>query len=179
MRRGSIGEAVSAVRKRAVAASVLASMGILTVGWQIGTTTAAPAISTSGGTASGTAGPSAAASSPTSAAPAAPAPAASTPAAATGSGLKDGTFTGASADTPFGTVQVAITVSGGKISAVKALKLTDQGGRSVQISNYAAPILRQEVLASQSTNVNNVNGATYTTDGYLTSVQSALDQAKA
>jgi len=166
------------VRKRAVAASVFASLGILTVGWQIGAATAAPAVSTSGGTAAGTTAPSSAATSPAAAAPAAPAPAASTPAAPTGSGLKDGTFTGASADTPFGSVQVAITVSGGKITAVKALKLTDQGGRSVQISNYAAPILRQEVLASQSTSVNNVNGATYTTDGYLTSVQSALDQAK-
>jgi uncharacterized protein with FMN-binding domain len=164
------------VRKRAVAASVLASMGILTVGWQIGAATAAPAISTSGGSAAGATAPSAAATSPAAAAPAAPAPAAP---AANGSGLKDGTFTGASADTPFGSVQVAVTVSGGKITAVKALKLTDQGGRSVQISNYAAPILRQEVLASQSANVNNVNGATYTTDGYLTSVQSALDQAKA
>ena len=166
------------MRKRAVAASVFASLGILTVGWQIGAATAAPAVSTSGGTAAGTTAPSSAATSPAAAAPAAPAPAASTPAAPTGSGLKDGTFTGASADTPFGSVQVAITVSGGKITAVKALKLTDQGGRSVQISNYAAPILRQEVLASQSTSVNNVNGATYTTDGYLTSVQSALDQAK-
>ncbi len=163
------------MRKRAVAASVLASLGILTVGWQIGAATAAPAISTSGGTAVGKTAASSAASGPA----AAPAPTASAPAAATGSGLKDGTFTGASADTPFGSVQVAITISGGKITAVKALKLTDQGGRSVQISNYAAPILRQEVLASQSTNVNNVNGATYTTDGYLTSVQSALDQAKA
>ena len=163
------------MRKRAVAASVLASLGILTVGWQIGAATAAPAISTSGGTAVGKTAASSAASGPAAAA----APTASAPAAATGSGLKDGTFTGASADTPFGSVQVAITISGGKITAVKALKLTDQGGRSVQISNYAAPILRQEVLASQSTNVNNVNGATYTTDGYLTSVQSALDQAKA
>jgi uncharacterized protein with FMN-binding domain len=169
------------VRKRAVAASVLASMGILTVGWQIGSATAAPSISTSGGTTGGTAAgssPSTAATAPATGASAAPAPAASAP-AATGSGLKDGTFTGASADTPFGSVQVAITVSGGKITVVKALKLTDQGGRSVQISNYAAPILRQEVLAAQSTNVANVNGATYTTDGYLTSVQSALDQAKA
>jgi uncharacterized protein with FMN-binding domain len=167
------------VRKRAVAASVLASMGILTVGWQIGAATVAPAISTSGGTAAGPTAPSAAGTSPAAAGPAAPAPAASAPSVATGSGLKDGTFTGASAGTPFGSVQVAITISGGKITAAKALKLTDDGGRSVQISNYAAPILRQEVLASQSANVNNVNGATYTTDGYLTSVQSALDQAKA
>jgi len=75
-------------------------------------------------------------------------------------------------------MQVAIVVSGGKITDVKALQLTNQGGRSVQISNYAAPILRKEVLAAQSAKVNSVGGATYTSEGYLTSLQSALDQAK-
>jgi uncharacterized protein with FMN-binding domain len=168
------------VRKRAVAASVFASLGILTVGWQIGAATAAPAISTSGGTASGTTGTagtsSGSSSSPTTTTPSG---AASAPAATTSTGLKDGTYSGTSEQTQFGNVQVKITISGGKITEVTALQLTDQGGRSVQISNYAAPILRQEVLASQSSHVNNVNGATYTTDGYLTSVQSALDQAKA
>jgi uncharacterized protein with FMN-binding domain len=74
-------------------------------------------------------------------------------------------------------VQVEIVVSAGKITDVKALQLTDQGGRSVQISNYAAPILRSEVLKAQSAKVQNVSGATYTTDGYLSSVQSAIDKA--
>ena len=68
-------------------------------------------------------------------------------------------------------------MSAGKITDVKALKLTDQGGRSVQISNYAAPILRSEVLSAQSAKVSNVSGATYTTEGYLSSLQSAIDKA--
>jgi uncharacterized protein with FMN-binding domain len=68
-------------------------------------------------------------------------------------------------------------VSGGKITDVVAVQLTDRGGRSVEISNYAAPILRKEVLSAQSANVSTVGGATYTTDGYLSSVQSALDRA--
>jgi uncharacterized protein with FMN-binding domain len=38
-------------------------------------------------------------------------------------------------------------------------------------------VLHDEVLASQSANVSNVSGATYTTQAYLSSVQSALDQA--
>jgi uncharacterized protein with FMN-binding domain len=76
-------------------------------------------------------------------------------------------------------VQVKVVVSGGKITDVVALQLTDRGGRSTQISNYATPILRKEVLASQSANVSSVGGATYTTDAYLSSVQSALDKAKA
>lgn len=107
-------------------------------------------------------------------APAAPAPA---PAPAPASGAVDGSYTGQVANTRYGTVQVAVTISGGKISDVTALKLTDRGGQSVSISSQVAPILRGEVLSAQSANVSNVSGGTYTTDGYLTSLQSALDQA--
>ncbi len=179
------------MRKRAVVASVLASLGILTVGWQIGAAASTSNVvaggstgTTTGGSPTGTAttAPSAPGSTPAASAPASSSPSSApsaAPSKAASSGLKDGSFTGQSAQTPFGNVQVKVIVSGGKITDIKALQLTDQGGRSVQISNYAAPILRQEVLASQSANVANVNGATYTTDGYLTSVQSALDQAKA
>lgn len=94
--------------------------------------------------------------------------------AATG---KSGTFTGTSVTTRFGNVQVQIAVAGSKITEVTALHLTDHDGRSVQISAEAAPILRSEVLASQSAKVATVSGATYTTVGYLASVQSAIDQA--
>jgi uncharacterized protein with FMN-binding domain len=93
--------------------------------------------------------------------------------------LNDGTFAGKTVNTQFGPVQVEVTVASGKITAVKALQLTSYGGRSVQISNYAAPILRSEVLKAQSAKVSTVSGATYTSDGYLTSLQSALDKAKA
>lgn len=94
----------------------------------------------------------------------------------TGSGA-DGNYTGQSVGTPYGTVQVQISVSGGKITDVTALHLTDADGRSRQISDYAAPILHDEVLSSQSANVQMVGGATYTSEGYLMSLQSALDQA--
>ena len=70
-----------------------------------------------------------------------------------------------------------VVVANGKITDVKTLHLTDSGGRSVQISNRAAPILLSEVLSSQSAHVSTVGGATYTSDAYLTSLQSALDQA--
>jgi uncharacterized protein with FMN-binding domain len=185
------------VRKRAVAGSVLVSFGILTVAWQLGSANASTTLSTSAGSASGgtttpnsssstttppSASSSSAASPSSSASPSAggsSSGSSSAPAPATSSGLKNGTFTGSSEQTPFGNVQVALVISGGKITNVKALQLTTAGGRSVQISNYAAPILRQEVIAGQSANVSNVGGATYTSDGYLASVQSALDQAKA
>ena len=74
-------------------------------------------------------------------------------------------------------MQVEIIALNGKITDVKALQLTNQGGRSVQLSNYAAPILRKEVLAAQSAKVSSVGGATYTSEGYLSSLQSALDKA--
>lgn len=87
------------------------------------------------------------------------------------------TYTGAVESTQFGTVQVSIDVAAGKITEVTALKLTDDGGRSVQISEQAAPILRSEVLASQSAKVATVSGATYTSNAYLSSLQSAIDEA--
>lgn len=99
---------------------------------------------------------------------------ATTGAAAAGT---NGTFTGTSVATRFGNVQVQITVSGSKITEVAALQLTDKDGRSVEISAEAAPLLRQEVLASQSAKVATISGATYTSDGYLSSLQSAIDQA--
>lgn len=74
-------------------------------------------------------------------------------------------------------MQVEIVVSDGKITNVKTLQETNEGGRSVQISNYAIPILRKEVLAAQSANVSTVGGATYTSEGYLSSLQSAIDKA--
>jgi uncharacterized protein with FMN-binding domain len=79
--------------------------------------------------------------------------------------------------TRFGDVQVEVVISNDTISDVVATHLTDDGQRSVQISNRAAPVLRQEVLDAQSASVNTVSGATYTSDGYLQSLQSALDQA--
>ncbi|TFD81913.1 FMN-binding protein [Cryobacterium psychrophilum] len=88
-----------------------------------------------------------------------------------------GTFTGASERTRFGNVQVQITVANSTITDVSALQLTNADGRSVAISNYAAPVLRQEALSAQSAHVQSVSGATYTSNGYLSSLQSALDQA--
>jgi len=166
------------VRTRAILGSVLASASVLIVGYQAGTsvvtntgtTLSLPASSTtSGGSAGGTdaSAPSSDASSRT------------TSGTSAASGPANGTYTGSSIRTRFGNVQVAVTIASGSITEVTALQLTDADGRSVQISNRAAPILRSEVLASQSAQVSNVSGATYTTQAYLTSVQSALDLAGA
>nr|WP_221244009.1 FMN-binding protein [Cryobacterium roopkundense] len=99
-------------------------------------------------------------------------------ASAAASASRSGTFTGSVVQTQFGNVQVSVTIADGVITEVTPLQLTTRGGRSVAISNQAAPILRSEVLTAQSDQVQNVSGATYTTYGYLTSLQAALDAAQ-
>jgi uncharacterized protein with FMN-binding domain len=69
-------------------------------------------------------------------------------------------------------------VSNGKISDVQAIELPS-GGRSGQISNYVAPILASEALKAQNASIDIVSGATYTSQAYARSLQSALDQAAA
>ena len=160
---------------RSVLGSIFASAGILVIGWQAGTavnmnatnTTASSGTTGASTTATGT-GTTGSGSSTDSGATATP---------STTSGAADGTFTGTDVDTRFGSVQVRVTISGGAISDVTAVQLTDHDQRSVSISNRAAPVLRSEVLSAQSANVNTVGGATYTSDAYLTSLQAALDQA--
>jgi uncharacterized protein with FMN-binding domain len=82
---------------------------------------------------------------------------------------------GAVIDTKYGTVQVQAVILDQVITDVIAVKLTDSSEESVEISARAAPILRDEVLAAQSAEVDVVSSATYTSEAYLTSLQSALD----
>ena len=90
-----------------------------------------------------------------------------------------GTLTGQAVQIPFGTVQVQITMQNGKITDVQALQLPSDQRRSADIGQYAAPQLRSEVLSAQSAQVDTISGATYTSMGYLQSLQSALDQVPA
>ena len=99
---------------------------------------------------------------------------------ATGSGgtaLANGTVTGAVVETQFGMVQVQVTITGGKISDVTALQLPSDRQRSAQISGIVEPMLRGEALTAQSAQIDLISGATYTSDAYAQSLQSALDQA--
>ncbi|WP_445155897.1 FMN-binding protein [Arthrobacter sp. Hor0625] len=166
------------MRIRAAVSATLASAGILLAGWQSGAHVAGTA--GAAGSPSGTTGPGAGAAGPgtTGTAGGSVSSGSAGSSGAAGSAAKaGGTFAGDVVQTRFGPVQVQITVSGGTISDVTALQLTDDGGRSVQISNYAAPLLRAEVLQAQSANVQTIGGATVTSDAYLTSLQAALDAA--
>jgi uncharacterized protein with FMN-binding domain len=87
------------------------------------------------------------------------------------------TVTGASTDTRWGPVQVQITVDGGKITDVEVVDYPSGNGKDQQINARALPVLIQETLDSQSANIDMVSGATVTSDGYIGSLQDALDQA--
>jgi uncharacterized protein with FMN-binding domain len=85
--------------------------------------------------------------------------------------------TGAPITTQFGTTQVKVTITNGKITDVAAIRINSNEPQSIQISQAAVPTLRQEVLTKQSASVNSVSGATVTSGSYTASLQSALDKA--
>jgi uncharacterized protein with FMN-binding domain len=94
-----------------------------------------------------------------------------------GSSYKDGTYTGTTVQHQYGAVTVTVTISGGKITNLSAQADSAGNGRSASINSHAVPIMKSEVLAANSANVQTVSGATYTTTAYITSLQSALAQA--
>ncbi len=87
------------------------------------------------------------------------------------------TVQGDVADTQWGPVAVEITVAGGKITNVSVPQYPNGNGRDQQINAYALPVLIDETLSKQSAAIDMVSGATVTSDGYLRSLQSALDKA--
>lgn len=88
------------------------------------------------------------------------------------------TVTGTVVETQFGPVQVKITVTSGKVTSATAVQYPNGDPRSEQINEYAVPILQRETIGiSSASSVDMVSGATYTSDGYLQSLQSALDKA--
>lgn len=87
------------------------------------------------------------------------------------------TYAGDTAQTQWGPVQVQITVKNGKITASDVLQVPSGNPRDDEINSYAVPVLNSEVVATQNANIDMISGATVTSDGYIQSLQSALDQA--
>jgi uncharacterized protein with FMN-binding domain len=87
------------------------------------------------------------------------------------------TVTGAVAQTRWGPVQIRLTIAGGKITKVGVLQYPHGNSLDLQIANYAFPRLIQQTISTQGAHVDMISGATYTSTGYLQSLQSALDQA--
>lgn len=134
-----------------------------------------------GGTGSALTGSSASPAPTTGSASGAPAPTTSPSGGSTSSGTsgsaKNGTYTGSAIDTMYGPVQVRATVSGGKLTHIDVLQVPDNGRYENEIVAQALPMLQSEALSAQSANIDIVSGATFTSQGYAQSLQSALNQA--
>jgi hypothetical protein len=87
------------------------------------------------------------------------------------------TVTGKAFPTIYGPVQVKITVTGGRITAATAVQYPQGTPRDDQINSYAIPLLNQRAVAAGNAKIDAVSGATYTSGGYIGSLQNALDQA--
>lgn len=86
------------------------------------------------------------------------------------------TATGDIVSIRWGDVQVAVTVQGDDILDVETLAMPTDDRKSERINSRAEPILREEAIAIDSSDVAVVSGATYTSEAYAGSLQSALDQ---
>lgn len=148
------------------------------IGEQGTATTAAVAGTTSSGTGSsgtGSTGTTGSTSTGTGSSASTPSPSAtSTPSTATASATK--VVTGSTVDTRYGPIQLQVTFSGSTITAITALQTPNQDRRSVSINEQAVPMLTQEAMSSQSAKIDTISGATYTSEGYIQSLQSAIDQ---
>ena len=164
---------------RAKIASAAVSAGVLLIGWQASVhgSVASSATTSSGTTA--TSQPSSSATHPTTAAPSSQAalPNSATAGQAAG-GYIDGTYTGAAYSNEFGSWTVTVTITDGQITDVTA-STTAQDHHSQGINTQAVPRLRTQVLSAQSAHIDTISGATLTSKSYLSSLQSALDEAQA
>ena len=132
------------------------------------------------GSAVGSSGSNAPPTSPqASESPASPTPATTPPAPATVEPPTEQVFPGQVVRTPYGLVQVEVTVGPSGITDVQALQLPYDRNYSARISQVVEPMLRDEALQAQSASIDLISGATYTSKGYAMSLQSALDQAAA
>jgi len=86
-------------------------------------------------------------------------------------------YAGDVVQTRWGPVQVSITVEGGRVVAATALQVPSGNRRDQEINARAVPVLNAEAVQAQSADLDTVSGATVTSEGYLQSLQSALDAA--
>jgi len=104
--------------------------------------------------------------------------ASSTSGGSTSGGSTSGTTaTGSAVDVGYGTVQVQVTISGGRLVDIQALALPQNDGHSARISQQAFPELVSQALAAQSSQIAGVSGASYTSYGFVESLKAALTSA--
>ncbi|MCL4357867.1 FMN-binding protein [Patescibacteria group bacterium] len=90
---------------------------------------------------------------------------------------RDGTYMGSVANAYYGNVQTAVTIRGGRIVDVKFLQYPNSHSTSVYINEQAMPYLKQETIQAQNSNVQIITGATFTSEAFIQSLQSALAKA--
>ena len=172
---------------RGTSAAALASVGILATGWGIGTAhgktltsttatgTGASTTTAAGTTSKTTTGAAAGTTSGTTSGTTTGTTSSTTSGTTSGSTAGSATYVGSRQSDRWGSLQVTVTVTSGKITNI-TYTTTAGDGKSLSIEARATPTLKSEVLAAQSAQVSSVSGATYTSTKYLTSLQSALDQ---
>ena len=84
--------------------------------------------------------------------------------------------TGTAEQYGYGVLSVRVSVDGSRITNVTLAGLQTADTYSTQLADQVVPILRREVLSAQSARINGISGATYTSEAYAASVQSALDR---
>lgn len=90
----------------------------------------------------------------------------------------DGSYTGSPANAYYGLVQVKANVQNGQLVSVKILQYPSDRRTSRYINSQALPILQQEAVSAQSAHVDAVSGATLTSEAYIASLTTALQQAR-
>ena len=80
------------------------------------------------------------------------------------------------ANTAYGPVQIQLIERSGKVVKVAVLVQPTNTLHDVQIGEFAFPKLIGETLTAQNGKIDAVSGATYTSAGYIQSLQSALDK---
>jgi uncharacterized protein with FMN-binding domain len=154
------------MRRAVLAICATAVALVLLLSFKTHTQSAAPGASPAAALGSPTPGPGATGSTGT--------PSTGTPSTGTGAAK---TVTGAAWPTIYGPVQVRVTVTAGKVTAVSAVEYPTETPRDYQINAFAIPQLNAEAMAAGSAKIDTVSGATYTSGGYVGSLQNALDKA--
>lgn len=91
----------------------------------------------------------------------------------------DGRYTGPVADAYYGPIQIEAIVQGGQLVDIRVLQYPSHRRTSVAINRQALPMLRNEVVRAQTTNVDIISGATLTSEAFIRSLNGALRSARA
>jgi len=76
----------------------------------------------------------------------------------------------------YGILQLRVTITGSRMTTVTTVADQASDPRSAEINSQAIPLLHDQAMQAQSANIDGVSGATYTSEAYQQSLQSALDQ---